>query len=405
MNHEAFNNFIEKYKLSNRRFALLAGQAFVSKTSVSRLRGENGRKLSLHYIREIEPVLLETINRFLTGLGRTADEINEELRQIFEDLPIMITTRTTLDYDVLDFFKLKRDPFALESDPRSSEESFSNKNLEQLARRIEDAINYQGFLGVLGQVGAGKSALKNRVVDKTRKSGKAHFLFPKFAQMDKVNAGSIVHFLLEYFGQKPRHRLVQAQTQLENFLSELHERGERVCLGFDECHRLADATLTALKNFYELGTGGYDRYLGLVLFGQPQFEKRLYAVDFREIAERLEIVKMPAMSKSAHDYIAHRLQLVGGDIDDLFEKRAVELIASQVETPLGIGNLANKALMSAYEKGEEKVLARFVEKDIEPTTRRVATGKFRNDTQDFAETKWAKNSERSNEKGNSRSIK
>lgn len=377
MNHEAFNQFIEKYELSNRRFSFLAGQALISKTSVSRLRGDNGRKLSLYYVREIEPVLIETITKFLTGIGRTADEANEELRQIFEDLPIMITTRTTLDYDVLDFFKLTRDPFALESDPRSAEDSFTNRNLDKLMRRIEDAINFQGFVGILGQVGAGKSALKNRAVDKSRKSGKQHFLFPKFAQMDKVNAGSIIHFILEYFEQKPRHRLVQAQTQLENFLSELHERGQRICIGFDECHRLSDATLTALKNFYELGTGGYDRFLGLVLFGQPQFEKRLYSVNFREIAERLEIITMPAMSKSAHDYIAHRLTLVGGSVEELFEKRAIDLIASQVETPLGIGNLANKALRAAYEKGEPKVLARFIEKDIEPNTRRVATGKLR----------------------------
>lgn len=299
----------------------------------------------------------------------------------------MITTRITLDYDATDFFKLDRDPFALESDPRNAEESFTNRNLDKLLRRIEDAINYQGWLAVLGQVGAGKSALKSRVIDKTRKSGRTHFLFPKFAQMNKVNAGSIVHFILEHFQQKPKHRLVLAQKQLEDFLAQLNERGERVCLGFDECHRLSDDTLTALKNFYEFGTGGYDRFLGLVLFGQPQFEKRLYSVEFREIYERLEMVKMPAMSKTAYEYIAHRLTLVGGNIDELFEKRAIELIASQVETPLGIGNLANKALLAAYEKGEPKVLARFVEKDSEPKTRQIATGKLRNDTQDFSKTK------------------
>lgn len=386
MNHEAFNRFVEKYELSNRKFSFLAGQALISKTSVSRLRGENGRTLSANYISEIEPLLIETIKKYLAGMGRTADEINAELREIFEELPIMITTRTTLDYDVLDFFQLDRDPFALESDPRSADESFTNKSLDKLMRRIEDAINFQGFVCILGEVGAGKSALKNRAVDKSRKSGKTHFLFPKFAQMDKVNAGSIVHFILESFGQKPRNRLLLAQKQLEDFLAELHERGQRVCLGFDECHRLADVTLTALKNFYELGTGGYDRFLGLVLFGQPQFEKRLLSVNFREIAERLEIVKMPAMSKAAHDYIAHRLALVGGSADELFEKRAIDLIAAQVETPLGIGNLANKALLAAYEKGEPKVLARFVEKDIEPQTRRVDSSKNKN-YQKFEDTK------------------
>ncbi|MCW5959301.1 MAG: AAA family ATPase [Pyrinomonadaceae bacterium] len=374
MDFDAFDAFLKRHKLSSRRFADLAGQWSIGKTSVSRLRGANtdSAAVSQSFLRKVEPLLIQTITRFLQDTGHSAAEIRAELVKIFEEIPDMIATRTKLDYDVLDFFGLERDPFALESDPRSAQEVFNTKPLDRLVRRIEDAVNYQGFLGILGEVGAGKTTLKNRIVDAHRRSGKIHFLFPKFAEMRKVSAAAIVYFILEYFGQKPRQRLVSAQAQLERLLAELNERGERVCLGFDECHRLHDVTLTALKNFYELGTGGYDRFLGLVLFGQPQFEMRLITANFREIAERLEIVKMPPVGKVAAEYIDHRLRLAGGSIDNLFEKRAVELIAAAASSPLAIGNMANKALVAAYEKGEPKVLARFIEIDKEPKTFRAA---------------------------------
>jgi type II secretory pathway predicted ATPase ExeA len=73
----------------------------------------------------------------------------------------------------------------------------------------------------------------------------------------------------------------------------------------------------------------------------------------------------------ATDYINHRISLAGGNADKLFESRAIQVIAGQASTPLAIGNLANRALIEAYKKGEARVLARFLERDTDPKVRQL----------------------------------
>ena len=126
--------------------------------------------------------------------------------------------------------------------------------------------------------------------------------------MSRVTAAGIVAYMLEELGVKPRRALVLAQKQLEQRLAQLAQNNITVALCFDECHHLNDTLLTALKNFYELGTGGFERYLGLILFGQPQFAARLSEPRFREIAERLACLELPAFEgRTAENYLAHCL--------------------------------------------------------------------------------------------------
>jgi type II secretory pathway predicted ATPase ExeA len=94
---------------------------------------------------------------------------------------------------------------------------------------------------------------------------KSFILSPKFADMSRLTAAGIVAYVLEELGVKPRRALVLAQKQLEQRLAWLAQNNITVALCFDECHHLNDTLLTALKNFYELGTGGFERYLGLIL--------------------------------------------------------------------------------------------------------------------------------------------
>jgi type II secretory pathway predicted ATPase ExeA len=156
-------------------------------------------------------------------------------------------------------------------------------------------------------------------------------------------------------------------------LEHLNEQGHRVALAFDEAHRLNDDELSALKNFWELGAGGYQRFLGVLLFGQPLLKSRLDDYRFREIAERIEVIDMPEMTgKYAQEYLAHRLRLAGGDVDKLFERKAIDLLAAQAETPLALGNLANTALLKAHKLGERRVLASFLQSEIgEPRVRAI----------------------------------
>jgi type II secretory pathway predicted ATPase ExeA len=167
---------------------------------------------------------------------------------------------------------------------------------------------------------------------------------------------------------------VAAQQQLERLLENFSDQGKSVALGFDEAHHLSDDTLSALKNFYELGSRGYERYLGVVLFAQPRFMNRMEDYRFREIAERLEIAEMPPITKFAWDYVSHRVELAGGNAEKIFDREAVRRLAVKNPRPLGLGNLCNAALVDAFNAQEKKVLAAFIRKDsLEPAVRSVRT--------------------------------
>jgi type II secretory pathway predicted ATPase ExeA len=361
--------FAHRYDLGARKLSAMVGgtQAGFGFAAAARLlRGVQGIKLQP----KSKPLIEAGVTKFLKDRKAPDSLIRAELKAIFEgDLEPMITPRRVLPFSVQQYFGLKRDPFALSSDPQDPSEAFSSKDLDRLTSHIEHSIRYQGFTAIVGDVGAGKSFLKARVIDVVDKSkGRLNLIWPKFAEMGRVTSGSIINVILEEFSQQPRKRLVDAQKQLERLLENYSDQGKSVALGFDEAHHLSDDTLSALKNFYELGTRGYERHLGVVLFAQPRFLTRMEDYRFREIAERLEIVEMPPLTKVAWDYVAHRVSLAGGDADRIFERDAVKRLAARNPRPLGLGNLCNATLIEAFNAQERKVLASFV-KSLEPTVR------------------------------------
>ena len=365
--------FKERHGLSTRDLsAICGGSGVLSKSSAARICQGTA---DIRFVEKIKPSIIEGLTHFLsTQKGLTHDAIKAELLTIFrpEDLLPMIAQRTALPFSVYSHFGLRRDPFALENDPRTLEQAFSTPALDALVTRLIDAILYQGFVAVVGDIGSGKTFLKKRLVETVGRNERTRLLWPKFANMERVHSSHIVSFLLESFEQPTRRSVVANQRALEEFLQHQTERGLRVALGFDECHHLSDATLTALKNFYELGAG-YDRYLGVILFGQTRFSGRMQDYRFREMAERVELIEMPPLGRHAAGYLAHRVRLAGGDLDRLFDKAAVNRLAAQASTPLAIGNLANQALIRAHRAGERRVPADLINADDsdEPQVRAV----------------------------------
>src|SRR5690606_17211405 len=104
--------------------------------------------------------------------------------------------------------------------------------------------------------------------------------------------------LLEFNAKVPRSG-VRKGTAVKNLLANLYKDGKRIALAFDEVHRLNDSALSSLKNFLEMNSGGFQRYLGVVMFGQPIFEARLRDAQFQELVERIVPLRMPEFSPAA----------------------------------------------------------------------------------------------------------
>src|SRR6266496_4699915 len=353
------DKFRVKYKLSERDLAGVIRNVLGKSAVHDLLSGENAPRRD----GVVKPVIAAHLRTFLRekkNLGRL--EIEREMLEIFHEpvcetdreVESVLTQRAVLPRAAQIYFGLRHDPFS--SDPQNRREVFSTSQLDRIAGQIEDAINYQGFIAVIGDIGAGKSLLKRRVVQSCLDShGKMQILWPEFMNMELVHSASIASFILRKFGQSTPRDRIQRADRLKEILGNLSEEGVRIALGFDECHRLDPRLLTALKNFWEIGSGGYDRYLGLVLFGQPRFEITLRNNDFREITERLDIIHMPNLGEHAWDYISHRLKIAGANADKLFDRDSITKLAEIGSTPLALGNLANAALIKAHQLNEKKV--------------------------------------------------
>ena len=309
----------------------------------------------------IRKVLAAKLPHFLLSQGLNASTIDAELSAIFKEgeYKKMISARTTLNKNVQRFFGFSNDPFALI--PRSSEEIFVSRDLQAIFDRVIEAMKYQHFVAVTGPVGSGKTTLRMMIEDYLQKNPNLRLICPETFDMSKVTASAIMREMLEELGEYrlPRSPVSQAK-KLKKVIAE-KSATERISLMFDEVHRLNEFTLPTLKNFWEMLREGFSRYLGIILLGQPQFESEL--IKMPEIKERLELLKMPDFQSSAIEYLAHRLRLVGGKIEDLFDDEALDLIARQTATPLALGNVANSALLVAFENEETCVTGEMLMSD------------------------------------------
>ena len=113
-------------------------------------------------------------------------------------------------------------------------------------------------------------------------------------------------------------------------------------------------TLRSLKNFHEMSSGGFQKYLGIFLFGWPSFESMLTEPAFQEIYERINVMHMPEFAGPiAKGYIQHRFRILGLDVNTYFDGEALDYICQNADTPLQLGNIANNALRITKDKFEE----------------------------------------------------
>lgn len=368
---EGLASFRFRWKLSLRELCVACGgENVLSHSAAGRItQGAN----TMRFIQKRMNAIQDGLTGFLRNVKGLADrEIETELKQIFGEEFSMSINKVTLSLDAQVFFGLKRDPFALESNPRCQAEAFTSPHLDALAARIEDAITYQGFVAFVGDVGSGKSMLIKRMCEMAETNTRMKLFRPEFIEQRLLSSSDIIFSMLEMLELPPKRSRAAAQRQLTQHLAAMHEADQLPAILLDNAHDLHDRALKSLQNLFELSsTGGFQRYLGVVLFGWEKLEKIL--VPHRQLQSRLEIIHMPPLGKNAAAYLEHRIKRAGGSLDALFEKKAVEKLAARAATPLEIGNLANEALMQSFKADEEKVLAKNVKGRMEdPEQRAVA---------------------------------
>lgn len=358
---DELKRFCERHEISLTDLVKVSQNAASRSTMGNLLNGTiKGESLT----RKLRKILAKELPKFLIHKGVSIAEINNELGRIFnsEEYKPMVTERVILPGKAQKWFGLKADPFGINLNDLS--EVFISDQLQDVYDGVIDAIKFQGFAAVTGSIGSGKTVMKSWLEETVGQDSSLELIFIENFDMEKVSPSSIARAILEHFdyGKIPVDGTSKTRA-VKKLLAEL-SADKNIAIAFDECHRLHPTTLTSLKNFLEMSSGGFRRFLGVVMFGQPSFLTKL--AKSREISERLVRFGMPKFQNSAADYLNHKLQIVGGDVNKLFDEDAIYQIANNSKTPLQLGNIANTAFLKCMEPqfGQKQVKGSLIRSEM-----------------------------------------
>ena len=338
-------------------------------------------KASEEMVDRIYPKLIVCLSRFLVARGLDKSEIDSELTTVFTkgEYQPMITQRLELGADACEWFGFidpdgrPVDPFSRR--PTAAEQVFVSPTLQRVIDRVIDAARYQDFVLVSGDIGSGKTTVRASVAARLALQDDVKIVRPEFYQMEKITPMQMADAILDACGvEKMPNAAVRRSRRIYKELAAIYRGGDKVTIDIDEGHHLRPDTVSSLKNFHEMGSGGFQRYLGIVIYAQPKLLKSLESTAFREILERIVVVQMPggrddASAKlkvppfrpDAVPYLAHRLKYVGKKIDELFDEDSLERICAPAATPLQLGNIANRALSIAHDLQEKRVIGTMLD--------------------------------------------
>lgn len=305
-------------------------------------------------VQSLQPLLVQALEKFLPTKGIPANELNNVSPNQKESMTQM-EPRTVLTEQALLHFGLNRDPFR---PPRSADDVFMTPHLQNVVKAVSDAVYYQELRAVIGQVGAGKTVVRQLLQDKLF-GGNIRLIWPMATDMRFVSVKNIETAILDHFEETDCANNTRRHQKLIRVLEREFKKGVRCTICFDEAHDLPDRTLLKIKDFYEMGYGFF-RYLGILMFGQQHLYSRLERnVHFREIFMRMDFSTVrPFDTRQAVDYVRFRVQRAGGN-PDLLAPDVITRFVQPNATPLSIGNFAAAAIMAALETAiaaDEKVI-------------------------------------------------
>ena len=213
----------------------------------------------------------------------------------------------------------------------------------------------EGFIKITGEVGTGKTLLCRKLLadldaqPETRRAQCAYIPNPVLTPHELRIA--LAHELGLQLAAAESPALLARRLELR--LLEIAQQGRQVVLLIDEAQALPDDSLETLRLLSNLETERH-KLLQIVLFGQPELNRRLCGERFRQLRQRIAFgYHLPRLSSAQMiAYLSHRLLTTGREGPLPLDRHALRTIAWCSRGIPRLGHiLAHKALLAAFGKG------------------------------------------------------
>ncbi len=242
---------------------------------------------------------------------------------------------------VLDYYKLREQPFGVTPDSRYLFLSASHQ--EALASLLYGIETGRGFIALIARPGMGKTTLLFHALNQLRSKATTIFLFQSIATPADLLQG----ILTDLGVREMPGSLGQMQLKLNELLVAQARLGKRVVVVIDESQNLDDSVLELVRMLSNFETSR-EKLIQIILSGQPQLAEKIASPELVQLRQRISMFAHldPFSSEATELYIDHRLRAAGYDVETpLFNKEAQTLIFQYSEgIPRNINNLCFNAL-------------------------------------------------------------
>jgi putative secretion ATPase (PEP-CTERM system associated) len=244
-----------------------------------------------------------------------------------------------------------------------------NPNFLFLSTKHQNALTYleyglsegSGFILLTGDIGSGKTTLVRYLLNRIEKNIEVGVLFNT-----NVESEELLALVMQEFGLSSAFASKSAYLDIIfHHLIERYAHGKRVLLIIDEAQNLSASALEEVRMLSNLQTDD-QLLLQVMLVGQPELKRKLSAKALTQLSQRIAVhYHLGTLSEEeTREYIAFRLQKVGG-APDIFDRDAIDLLFRASDgIPRVVNLLCDTALVYAYGESLSHIDAEVVSQVI-----------------------------------------
>lgn len=254
----------------------------------------------------------------------------------------------------MDFYRLKKAPFALTPDPEFL--FLSPSHQQAFGAILYGILERKGLVVVTGEVGLGKTTLLRSALEQVD----TQQLKIVATLQANISFAALVELLArELQVSCPSDDLNEAILHLNKALTDSNSSGAAVVLIIDEAQDLPVDTLRQLRLFLNLETNTA-KLLQVVLVGQPELTLKLASPQLRALRQCVAIQETlsPMTAEESVAYIEHRLAKVALDQEPIFTPGALRRIVAHAQgVPRLLNILCDNVLVAGYADQERPISA------------------------------------------------